>query len=141
EQLNLRLHDHQPHKLILPWLNSLPETKAVLAAHFDNRPITKQNLSEWKQGGFRDWLLQYHASQFLQFTDPCSRRGNEPDTPDEPTVAVHSNVTLQPNTEAASLAPSDGERARGEGSFAHDSPIYQQPQRFCILHSSLCINF
>src|SRR5215468_8488195 len=80
EQLNLRLHDHQPHKTILPWLNSLPEVKAVLAAHFDNHPITKQNLSEWKQGGFRDWLLQYNASQFLQFTDPCSRRGNEADT-------------------------------------------------------------
>src|SRR6266581_8689373 len=72
EQLNLRLHDHQPHKTILPWLNSLPEVKAILAADFDNRPITKQNLSEWKQGGFRDWLLQYHASQFLQFIPSAS---------------------------------------------------------------------
>jgi hypothetical protein len=80
EQLNLRLHDHQPHKTILPWLNSLLEVKAVLAAHFDNRPITKQNLSEWKQGGFRDWLLQYHASQFLQFTDSSSFSSSFPDS-------------------------------------------------------------
>ena len=67
EHLNLKLHDGLPAKSILPWLNSLPEVKTILAADFDSRPITKQNLSEWKHGGFRDWLLQYHAAQFLQF--------------------------------------------------------------------------
>jgi len=77
EQLNLKLHDGLPAKSILPWLNSLPEVKAILATDFDNRPISKQNLSEWKQGGHRDWLLQYHAAHFLQFIEPCSRRGDE----------------------------------------------------------------
>src|SRR5215475_11824507 len=91
EQLNLRLHDHQPHKTILPWLNSLPEVKAVLAADFDNRPITKQNLSEWKQGGFRDWLLQFQAAHFLQFIS---------DTDSKTQGAVP-------------LSPSDGVRVRG----------------------------
>src|SRR6266404_7582993 len=74
EQLNLKLHDGLPAKSILPWLNSLPEVKAILAADFDHRPISKQNLSEWKQGGFRDWLLQYHAAHFLQFL-PVMERG------------------------------------------------------------------
>ena len=72
EQLNLKLHDGLPAKSILPWLNSLPEVKAILAVDFDNRPVTKQNLSEWKQGGHRDWLLQFHAAHFLQFTDSHS---------------------------------------------------------------------
>src|SRR6266850_3985206 len=82
EQLNLKLHDGIPAKSILPWLNSLPRSQSILAADFDSRPITKQNLSEWKQGGFRDWLLQYHASQFLQFLDPCSsRREPRPEGP------------------------------------------------------------
>src|SRR5712672_2054430 len=82
EQLNLQLHDGIPAKSILPWLNSLPEVKALLAADFDNRPISKQNLSEWKHGGHRDWLLQYHASQFLQFMDPVSsRREPRPEGP------------------------------------------------------------
>ena len=72
EQLNLKLHDGISAKSILPWLNSLPEVKAVLAADFDNRPISKQNLSEWKHGGHRDWLLQFHAAHFLQFTDSHS---------------------------------------------------------------------
>src|SRR5215475_4964078 len=103
EQLNLRLHDHQPHKTILPWLNSLPEVKAVLAADFDNRPITKQNLSEWKQGGFRDWLLQYHASQFLCNTDiPVGvvSRANDPETlPSEPNAAKFANRAQSPTTQ------------------------------------------
>jgi hypothetical protein len=37
------------------WLNSCGPVRETLAAHFDGRPITEQNLSEWKQGGFKDW--------------------------------------------------------------------------------------
>jgi hypothetical protein len=92
EQLNLRLHDHQPHKTILPWLNSLPEAQAILAAEFDSRPITKQNLSEWKQGGFRDWLLQYHASQFLQFL-PSSSSSSLPPTEFQDSTAQSQDLS------------------------------------------------
>jgi len=82
EQLNLKLHDNVPAKSILPWLNSLSETKAILAAHFDNRPVTKQNLSEWKQGGFRDWLLQFNAANFLQFLPSDVSRASSPASSD-----------------------------------------------------------
>jgi hypothetical protein len=94
EQLNLKLHDGLTAKSILPWLNSLPEVQAILAADFDNRPITKQNLSEWRQGGFRDWLLQFQAAQFLQFTDPCTGRREETQTlpSEQPTASEHSQL-------------------------------------------------
>jgi hypothetical protein len=65
-QLNLRLQDNLPAKSILPWLNNLPEVKTLLAAQFNSRPITPQNLSEWKKGGFRDWLTRQDALQFVQ---------------------------------------------------------------------------
>ena len=42
----------------MKWLNSCDEVQDTLAEHFDERPITEQNLSEWKQGGFKDW--QHH---------------------------------------------------------------------------------
>jgi hypothetical protein len=58
EQLNLKLLDGVPAKSILPWLNSLPDAKAILAADFENRPINKQNLSEWKHGGPSDQSAQ-----------------------------------------------------------------------------------
>ena len=56
-QLNLRLENNEPAESILPWLNALPETQQILAAQFNSAAITPQNLSEWRQGGFREWLL------------------------------------------------------------------------------------
>jgi hypothetical protein len=57
-ELNRRLADGEPGKRLVAWLNSLPEARAVLAAEFAGRPITENNLSEWKTGGFRDWERQ-----------------------------------------------------------------------------------
>lgn len=58
EELNRRLQDNEPGSRLVEWLNGLPETRQVLAAGFDGRPVTEQNLSEWKQGGHRDWLAR-----------------------------------------------------------------------------------
>ena len=55
-QLNNRLQDGAGGAQILPWLNSLPEVKRTLAENFDTRPINKQNLSDWRLGGFQEWL-------------------------------------------------------------------------------------
>ena len=56
EQLNERLDDGQPGSVILPWLNALPEVAAILTQHFDSQPVNDQNLSDWRLGGFQDWL-------------------------------------------------------------------------------------
>jgi hypothetical protein len=58
EQLNRRLQDGQPGTQLVVWLNALPETQAVLARDFAGRAVSEQNLSEWKQGGYRDWLAR-----------------------------------------------------------------------------------
>lgn len=56
EQLNRRLQDGEEGQKLLDWLNGLSQTQRVLSAQFGGRPISKQNLSEWNQGGYRDWL-------------------------------------------------------------------------------------
>ncbi len=61
EQLNRRLQDGEPGTELVGWLNGLPEVKEVLAEHFAGRPITEQNLSEWKTGGYGDWLAHQQA--------------------------------------------------------------------------------
>lgn len=58
EQLNQRLHDGESGSSLVDWLNSLPEVQAVLAASFHGQPISEQNLSQWRQRGFEDWLAQ-----------------------------------------------------------------------------------
>jgi hypothetical protein len=57
EQLNIRLDDGQEAAEILPWLNDLPEVRQILTQHFNGTPISPQNLSAWRQGGFHEWLL------------------------------------------------------------------------------------
>jgi hypothetical protein len=61
EELNKRLFDGQRGPQILPWLNSLPEVLAVLDERFGEEPVTHQNLSEWRNGGFKDWLGKREA--------------------------------------------------------------------------------
>jgi hypothetical protein len=56
EQLNQQLSDGVLGKDTVPWLNSLPEVKQVLAEHFAGRPISEHNISEWRHGGYQDWL-------------------------------------------------------------------------------------
>lgn len=50
-----RLLDGEPASKILPWLNGLEAVLRVLDEHFNEEPITPQNLSEWRQGGYQDW--------------------------------------------------------------------------------------
>jgi hypothetical protein len=54
--LNERLADGHESTVILDWLNRQPETKAVLKAQFGGNPVSKQNLSVWRQGGFQEWI-------------------------------------------------------------------------------------
>jgi hypothetical protein len=61
DQLNRRLLDNEPGPSILDWLNSLSEVQALLAAEFASQPVSPANLSQWKNGGYRDWLTRRDA--------------------------------------------------------------------------------
>ncbi|HBJ87777.1 MAG TPA: hypothetical protein DDZ88_28755 [Verrucomicrobiales bacterium] len=66
EQLNQRLADGEQGEALLKWLHSLPEVLEVLVSDFEGRPILKQNLSEWRQGGFRDWEARQERLELVQ---------------------------------------------------------------------------
>src|SRR5271154_6892574 len=57
-ELNERLECSEQSPQLLPWLNALPEVKKVVQDHFAGVPISKQNLSEWRLGGFEEWLAR-----------------------------------------------------------------------------------
>lgn len=54
-ELNRRLHNNEPGGPLLHWLNTRPEVRAVLKEQFDGVAVSKQNLSEWRDGGFAEW--------------------------------------------------------------------------------------
>ncbi|HVY69928.1 MAG TPA: hypothetical protein VHH73_08355 [Verrucomicrobiae bacterium] len=61
EQLNERLDEGAQAPELLDWLNGLDEVKALLAREFDGKPVSPQNLSKWRQGGYEDWLVHNEA--------------------------------------------------------------------------------
>lgn len=61
QELNRRLQNSEQGKKLVAWLNALPEVQAIVAAEFGGKAIREQNLSEWKQGGYRDWQAQQEA--------------------------------------------------------------------------------
>lgn len=96
ENLNQRLLDNEPGVTLVAWLNTLPEVQASLACRFGGRLITKQNLSEWRGGGFRDWQLQreLHALIRAAATAPLSPPSNPVQPAHEiPPVPVRPNPT------------------------------------------------
>ena len=66
EELNRRLSDGEPGKDLVEWLNGLPQVRHVVAEDFGGRPVREQNLSEWRQGGYAEWLRQQEALELVR---------------------------------------------------------------------------
>jgi hypothetical protein len=66
EVLNRRLRDGEQGKGLVDWLNSSQEVREVLADEFGGRAISEQNLSEWKQGGYEDWVRHQQTREWVQ---------------------------------------------------------------------------
>ena len=66
EQLNRRLEDADPGEPLLEWLNELPEVKEVLKKQFGGVPINKQSLSQWRLGGYQDWLQHEESCDMVR---------------------------------------------------------------------------
>lgn len=56
EELNRRIRDGQEGKALVEWMNGLEEVRAVLRRDFGGGVIREQNLSEWRKGGYQEWL-------------------------------------------------------------------------------------
>ena len=65
-QLNSRIDDGEPGKDLVTWLNGLDRMRQILAREFGGRPVSEQNLSEWKQGGFLDWRHEMESCARLR---------------------------------------------------------------------------
>ncbi len=62
-ELNFRLERGQRGPALLDWLNALPKVIRSLKENFDGQPITKQNLSAWRQGGYVEWQMRQELAE------------------------------------------------------------------------------
>src|SRR6266446_8960154 len=82
EQLNRRLQDGEIGRDLVVWLNSVPEVQAVLKAEFGERPVNEPNLSDWKAGGYEEWLVhQDTMEQVNQLVANAKELGGASQTP------------------------------------------------------------
>ena len=63
EELNERILNGEPGNILLEWLNDQDEVFEMLEEHFAGVPISDQNLSEWKAGGYQAWLANREARE------------------------------------------------------------------------------
>jgi hypothetical protein len=66
EELNQRLEEGEGGTALLDWLNGLPEVRRVMTAEFGGKPVSAQNLSQWRQGGYEDWVAHGEAMELAQ---------------------------------------------------------------------------
>jgi hypothetical protein len=58
EELNVRLERSERSSQLLAWLNALPAVREFVQREFGGEPVSKHNLSQWRLGGFQDWLTR-----------------------------------------------------------------------------------
>src|SRR5207302_10820872 len=66
DELNRRLDEGEQGKKLVAWLNGLPDVQAIVVTEFGGKALREQNLSEWKQGGYRDWLAKQEALEIAE---------------------------------------------------------------------------
>ena len=94
DELNHRLDNGEPGLRLVEWLNHLPEAKEILARDFRGHRITPQNLSEWRRGGYRDWLAQQERAATLQDFLADAKELGEAASPEKLTEAIFTCATV-----------------------------------------------
>ena len=100
EQVNQRLQDGHDARQLMDWLSTLPEVQPVLDEHFDGNPINVGNLSEWRQGGFREWQHEQLALRLVDTLEDDTALGQKQLTGDITAklarwIAIHLAASAQ----------------------------------------------
>ena len=65
-QLNARMDGGEEDQPLLGWLNHQPEVQALANGQPGGSPVTEQDLSEWKQAGYQQWLRHQEACDVVR---------------------------------------------------------------------------
>jgi hypothetical protein len=91
-EINKRLSDGEPGVKLVKWANE--EVQFFMHNKVEGRRIriTEQNLSEWRQGGYQDWLRHEEARQFL--VDLSERAGEMDEAADGKSICDRFGALL-----------------------------------------------
>lgn len=66
KEVNRRLLDGETSTVILAWLNAQPAAIKVWEAHFEGVPANAENLSQWRLGGYADWIREQEKTEAIK---------------------------------------------------------------------------
>jgi hypothetical protein len=114
DESNVRLQNGEAGRQLVEWLNGLPAAQEVLKERFEGRAVTEQNLSEWKQGGYEDWVRhQENCAYALMLTEMAEDLEEEAgNTRLEERLAALMAVALARLLREAEEAPAGPERTK-----------------------------
>ncbi|HWB05973.1 MAG TPA: hypothetical protein VG796_23325 [Verrucomicrobiales bacterium] len=132
EELNRRLERNVPARLLVEWLNALPEVQEILTNFFNSNPINEQNICNWRRSGFAEWQTRQDFLEHLrEFTaDAAEIDAAAPSMADHAAnlLSIHFAVTLRelslPPRPTPTPTPPPSEPAC---STIHDSTIHDSP--------------
>lgn len=79
EEVCQRLHAGESGPKIIAWLHTQEAVLSVLDEYFNEQPINAQNLTEWRQGGYGDWLKRReqleNTKQLATFASELASKG------------------------------------------------------------------
>lgn len=143
EQLNRRLEDGETARSLVEWLNGLPEVRALVQGEFGGHAIREQNLSQWKNGGYQDWLRHQEA---LELAGMLQEQAEEMEARAEGQIPMNEVLSLWLSARYA-LATREVAAAEGEeawqllrqlcGDVAKLRRVEQQQERLVLLGQKL----
>lgn len=109
EEINRRLLDGETSPVLLAWLNAEPDAVRIWEAHFEGVPASAENLSQWRLGGYKDWISRRERSEHLKTlsgfaTDLAKSGGNIADG----AASIIAGHILEALEESANLAVTGG---------------------------------
>jgi hypothetical protein len=125
EQINLRLDNGETAAALVKWLNTLPEVQKLLTEQFAGKPITPQNLSQWRNGGYLEWTRHQQLREQTRWTTEQSDDLHS--DLDSNTISLAENVALIMSAELA---------IHVQSLFAIKKPK-ERFRQFCILSREL----
>jgi hypothetical protein len=65
ETINTMIRNGKPPREIADWANGNVQARQILDRYFDGDPITENNVSRWKAGGYAGWESEQEDAQIL----------------------------------------------------------------------------
>ncbi|MGD1084821.1 MAG: hypothetical protein ABSA47_08755 [Verrucomicrobiota bacterium] len=130
EDLNLRMDNGEDGRTLLEWLNSLSEVQETLQADFAGVPISRQNLCEWRLGGFREWQIQQdfvgHAFQLSENASDMAEVVDSAALPGHLVAALAARYAALLNTWDGGADPKFEQKLRPLRALAQDISLIEK---------------